>query len=521
LSFEISAADYNRLHETYVSGDPNAEHARMLKAYLDTPQSALRNEGLAWCFSRKEKCRGDRIKPGDWRLDGDHEARSFVKKHRLRHLIGGVFTVRSDYDDVVLQTFESAVELGLERALICNGGQSATIFEARIGLREGGEEALQHFVSKLLPEAKAASASLIERGYRLAEDANAGATQALVAVSNRPETSEKTIGAAQTFLSIARAKLVQALAESQPIDYEGLDRNLRNARQVRIALRFFANAMEAADLDQILRQLGDWETALKKALGIDRAYSRALKKAMARTAWEGTQSLASRIEDVQRRAYVVLTQTWPSARVTNLFSAASEIIETYAAHGTLHDVEGEPLPAFLAREMPKAIEHIQTFGEHLLRAGLSRSESLVRRESLGRSANLGHSGNLGKSDASDLPLLLEAVTRLSSIASFFETYATGKAARRLASLLETLGSLESVLAREIELNMAQDLISDAAAHLMRMKQTKSQTAQVFAAGALTGYFEAQKAEKSEKMIRVALADLAEVKPFWTKIEWTV
>jgi len=525
LSFEISAADYDRLNAAYIlPSGTEARRARSLLAFLDTPDGALRDKGIAWCFERKEKQKNDRLKPGDWRVDDDHDSRSFVKKNRLRSQIGGVFTARIDLEEAVASTNGIEADVILQRIALRNGAANDIYFEARLSLREGEEGVFRQFIGEILPGAKDAidEAGLIARGYRLAEQANGDAPSdgrpdvatETIAKEEAKEIGAKEVGAKEigakeseakpvaqkgpgvfeTFLSITRRKIVDVLAAPQPIDFETIEANIKLARDVHVSLRFFSNTLGITDLDQSLKQIGEWESALTKVREVERVYSRSLKKAMARSVWEGASNIAARIGDVRRRSYVVLVQTWPLQRVKNLFAGASDIIERQVAAGFRQGDGGESLAAFLDREMPHGIEHIETLGYRLLSAGQRQSDA-------------------------DLALLREAISRLASISSFFESFASGKAARRLASFLEALDHLSSVLDRNYELSYAQDLVNDAATHIMRLRQTKTQTTQIFAAGALIGFFEAMKAEKFDKALRQALADLADVKPFWTKIDW--
>jgi len=506
FSFEISAADYDRLRAAFIlPSGTEVRRARNLLAFLDTPDGALSDRGIAWCFERKEKQKNDRLKPGDWRVDDDHDSRSFVKKNRLRSQIGGVFTARIDLEEATANANGVEADVILQRITLRNGAASDTYFEARLSLREGEEEAFRQFIDEILPQAKPSSAEegMIARGYRLADKANGDAKRdeaadEIVEQEAKEDRvtplAQKGPGVFETFLSIARTKIVAVLAEPQPVDLETLEANIRLARDVHVTLRFFANTLGVVDLDQRLKQIGEWESALAKVRDVERVCSRSLKKAMARSVWEGAANIAARIGDVRRRSYVVLVQTWPLLRVQNLFTGASEIIERQVAAGFRQGGGGEGLAAFLDREMPHGIEHIETLGYRLLSAGARQAEA-------------------------DLALLREEVSRLVSIASFFEPSTSGKAARRLASFLEALDHLGTVLDRHCELSYAQALVTDAANHIMRLRQTKTQTAQIFAAGALIGFFEAMKAEKFDKALRQALADLADVKPFWTKIDW--
>jgi hypothetical protein len=92
----------------------------------------------------------------------------------------------------------------------------------------------------------------------------------------------------------------------------------------------------------------------------------------------------------------------------------------------------------------------------------------------------------------------------------------GKSSKRRIALQEALGDLLELLENEYHLAQAQTLVADAAAHIARLKQTKTQNAQVYAAAALVGYAEALKAAEPEKALKAALEAISEVKPFWAK-----
>ncbi len=122
----------------------------------------------------------------------------------------------------------------------------------------------------------------------------------------------------------------------------------------------------------------------------------------------------------------------------------------------------EPLSAFLARELTKAVDEIQALGANLQGFGMAKAR------------------------AEDLHPLAEAVGRLQEVVSFFEPLAAGKAFKRWSALQDALSDLKALLDKEYQLAVAQSLIADAAAHIARMKQTKTQAAHLYAAGALAG-----------------------------------
>ncbi len=102
------------------------------------------------------------------------------------------------------------------------------------------------------------------------------------------------------------------------------------------------------------------------------------------------------------RAQVILTQIWPAARIKNLFSAASDRLETQAADAAASAAGHEPLWSFVARELAKALDEVQAQG-----------------------AVLGEA-RMGKARAQELHCLGEAVGRLQDVVSFCEPLATAK-----------------------------------------------------------------------------------------------
>jgi hypothetical protein len=190
----------------------------------------------------------------------------------------------------------------------------------------------------------------------------------------------------------------------------------------------------------------------------------------------------------------MLAQTWTSARIKDLYSKALALIEAYVASAAVNEKGAQGLLAFLSQELPLAFEDVQKLGEAMQLSGICRAKQ------------------------ADIHLLARAVARLSALAGFFEPLTGGKSARRLSSLIEVLDDFTVLLEREYQSRHAKELVAEIVSHLGRMKQSKTQTAQIFAAGALTGFLEAQKREKLEKAFKKAVSAFAEVKPFWTKIE---
>jgi len=489
LKFEISAEDHDRLRAMFFSADAAAvEKSRLLTVYLDTPDAALHEQDLLWCFSRKDKFRDDgRLKVGEWRLDSESDARSFVKKNRLRDQIGGAFTMRIDRELVLHRTAQAAIEIGLERTSLHNGDQSVAILEAQFTLRDGEAEELVWLVSEVLPQAVPASAatSHIERGFGLSGLAPQPTS------GGDPTKLGKDIRVADAFRLIARIEIDRALAAPPPQDGASVQQNIQAVRRVQSAFRFFASGLDAGIPLADPRPFAQWEAALEKVHDLDKVLTAYLLPAAQRGRWEGASSLAARIEENRTRAYVVLAQTWPAARVKNLFSSLSEWLETQVPPTA---VGAESLSAYLARELTKAVDEIEVLGMRLQSFGMSKARP------------------------DDLHPLAEALARLQDVVSFFEPLARGKACKRWTALQEALGDLKTLLDKEYQLGFAQSLVADAAAHIARMKQTKTQAAHLYAAGALAGFMEALKEEGPEKALTQALSGLLEVKPFWAKID---
>ncbi len=493
LKFEISAEDHDRLRTIFFVPDAeNVEKSRALRVYLDTPDALLYAQDLTWCFSRKDKIRDGRLKIGEWRLDGESDSRSFVKKHRLRNFIGGAFTARVDRERILHRAAEAVIEIGLEQTSLRNGDQAAVLSEAQFTLLEGETEALERFVSEVLPQAVPAPVanSIVGRGYALT-------TAASGLPSAAPQGSaatklDKDMPVAGAFGLIARAEIDRAFAAPPPQDAASLQQNIQAVRRIQGSFRFFAKSFDGETLGLDLRPLAQFEAALERAYDLDRILTGYLRPAAQRGRWDGASSLVARIDEGRTRAFVILAQTWPAARVKNLFATVSDWLSTRVQTSA---AGAETLSSFLSRELAEALDEVQVLGAALDRTGI------------------------GKARAEDLHPLAEAVARLQEVVGFFEPLASGKAAsKRWMALQEALGGLKALLDTEYQLAYAQALVADAASHIARMKQTKTQIAHLYAAGALAGFVEALKEEGPEKALRRALSALSEVKPFWAKID---
>jgi inorganic triphosphatase YgiF len=486
LRFEISAEDHDRLRAIFFAPDAaEVEKSRILSVYLDTPDAALHEQDLIWCFSRKDKFRDGRLKTGEWRLDSESDARSFVKKNRLRDHIGGAFAMRVDRELILHRRAQAVIEIGLERTSLRNGDQSATLSEAQFTLREGEPEELVRLVSEALPQAVPATASMsyIERGYTLG-----GATSPSPSGSGSLRL-DKNMRVADAFRLIAREETNRALAAPQ--DASSVQQNIHAVRRIQSAFRFFAGSFDDQTQGPDARPFTQLEAALEKAYDLDRSLTDYLRPAVLRGRWDGVSSLIARAEENRTRAYGILAQSWPAPRVKNLFAEVSEWLDTQVPASA---AGSEALSAYLARELTKAVDEIQVLGANLQSFGMAKAR------------------------AEDLHPLAEAVGRLQGVVAFFEPLATGKAFKRWTALQDALSDLKALLDKEYQLAVAQSLIADAAAHIARMKQTKTQISHLYAAGALAGFMEALKEEGPEKALKEALTALSEVKPFWTKID---
>jgi inorganic triphosphatase YgiF len=482
---DISAEEHDRLQAAFFAANPQAvEKSRLLSVYLDTPDAILRENDQLWCFSRKDKIRDGRLKPGEWRLDRDMDARSFVKKNKLFNRLGGVFTLRLDRESILHHVGQTQIEICLDRAVFRHGEQSAATSEAHFTLREGEAEALVEVVSSVLPHAMTGSAPMshVERGYQLAGLASS--------VSEAPseEGFGKTTPTYEAFKFIVSAQIEQALAENPPLDSKSVKRNKLAARRVRHALQFFAN-VAAGVVGDDANNLVAFVTALEKLCDLEAVLSSYLKPAEKRGRWEGAGHLVARIDESRTRAYAGLAQTWPEARIKNMYAAISEKLE---APLPLSVAGAETLSAFLSRELTKAAEEVRTLGKTMKRSGSD------------------------KPHAEDSQRLKQAVAYFLDVTDFFEPLTKGKSAKRRIALNMALDDLLKLLERDHRLRYAQTLVADAAAHIARLKQTKTQNAQTYAAGALAGYLEALKPEEPNQLFEAAFAEIAEVKPFWAK-----
>jgi inorganic triphosphatase YgiF len=491
LKFDLSAEDYDRIFAAFFQATTQAvEQTRLLSIYLDTPEAVLREKDILWCFSRKDKVRDGRVKAGEWRLDRDRGGRSFIKKHRLFDRLGGVFTARIDRQQIEYRADEMAVEIGLERAKLRSGTEADIVSQIHFTTHDGETEELSRFISDVLPHSVPlpTGADYIERGYRLSG----------LPVSERFEaktetdasTLSKTMRIADAFKLIVRNEIERALVEPLPTDGPSTQKNIRALRRVQNVFRFFRGA---ADADRDAAVFADCEAMLQKAYDLDMALM-ALKPAVQRGRWEMAPALLARIEESRTRAYAALAQSWPETRFEAMYS------------GVLEKLDGNPSPSFAGNERflaficeaaAKATDDIQALGQSLVRT-------------------LKHDDREAKTK--ETHRLSQSVTHLLDVIGFLEPLTKSKAARRRAELEDALADLKTLLDKDRHLRQAQALVEDAATHLSRLKQTKTQNAQIYAAGALAGYLEAMKAAEPEKALKKALASLSEVKPFWTKID---
>jgi len=491
LRFEISAEERDSLLAAFFTTAPqDIEQDRHLSVYLDTPDALLLQEEALWCFSRQDKIRDGRLKPGEWRLDRDRGARSFIKKRRLFNRLGGVFTLRLDRRSVVHRHEQIAAEISLEHGQLRSGDQTAAISEVQFRLKDGEAEDLVHFVSEVLPQAVpvTASTNYIARGYRLCgmNPSALSETQA----DTKALGLDKDMRVADAGGRILHSEIERALKEPFSVDGASVERNLHAVCRVRSALKLFAG-VTAHDIEA----LADWDAALQKVHDLDIALTAYLKPAVRRGHWATASSLLARIEDSRARAYTALAQTWPLARIKALYA---EALQTRAGDVPSSVAGNEAFAAFISNELAQAAHDIQI-------RGLALCEALKQKDA-------------GRLQAMDIRSLSECVAHIEAVTGFAAPLAKGKAAKRLAEFQAALGDLKMLLDKEYRLHFAQTLVADHAAHIARLKQTKTQSAQTYAAGALAGFIEAMKAEKPEKALKKALAALSDIKPFWSKID---
>jgi inorganic triphosphatase YgiF len=489
LKFDICAEEHERLRAAFFTASAQGfEKSRRLAVYLDTPDAILREQDLLWCFSRTDKIRDGRLKAGGWRLDRERGARSYAKKHRLLNRLGGVFRLRLDRELVRHDVGQTVIEIALEHADFRHGDRSVATSEVKFTLHEGEAEDLVQFVSQIWPQSEPSSVTMthVERGYRLAGLSSEPVTEETPSADH--SALSKNMRAADAFKVVARTEIGRALAAPLAADSTSLTQNSLAVRRLRSVFQFFASLADAEPAG-----LAERQAALQKINDLDTVVKVYLKPAARRGRWEGAPNLVARIGESQARAYASFVQTWPDARVQALLSMALEQLE---AHLPLSVAGNEPLTAFMSRELAKAAAAIETHGQALRKAFKSGESDCLQ--------------------SKEAHCLRQAASYLQDATSFLESVTKGKSSKRRIALQEALGDLLELLENEYHLAQAQTLVADAAAHIARLKQTKTQNAQVYAAAALVGYAEALKAAEPEKALKAALEAISEVKPFWAK-----
>ena len=352
LKLAASAADLPELKRALVemASTSTSSQARLVSTYYDTPNLALKRQGLTLRvrehgdrFIQTVKTGdpgGDLLTRGEWEDELAESRPDPEAAQSGEHLPDGIAGDLKPLfaTDVTRMTFaiepapatriEAAIDQGEIRA--AGGGETEPISEIELELKSGDAAALYDVALQLLDVApiRIEPRSKSERGYRLGEEADAAPPVAHA----EPVVLDPTMTVEAALQEIGRACLAHLLhneAAALAMQPEGVHQMRVAVRRIRSAVSAFRKLLSAADRHRISDELGWLVDILGGARNLDVFATELLLPTRAALVYEaGIDDLAAALDRERSAAYqrverAILSERYAAGmlRVSHWFEA--------------------------------------------------------------------------------------------------------------------------------------------------------------------------------------------------------
>jgi triphosphatase len=481
--------------------------------YLDTPETAIANRGMALCIhhagdiaSNDVKTAIDRAARGlpaakGWTRSIEPlsaatpvEARrwlsSFLRREDTRRKLRVLFQIETQANRWHADTGCAKTEISLARARVTADRKQAPFAVVSFASKTGAEDFLALLGEIYAPTKLRMSAEEIAlRGYRFCghlRDSHITAFAPKLAADMNVSTA---------FRTIARACFDQFLLNEPAIR---LTRNREAVHQCRVALRrlstslrMFSSLVSGAGRDELRHDLKQLAAHLQRARDLDVLIAEVIAPAIEADAPAPARNLLHGIEARQTLAYDELVAALTMPQTAKLFFRLFGWIEAgdWTRDPKREELRREKILSFAERKLAKAT---RKFKERCEKLGDADQEERHRIRI--RAKNLRYSGE------------------------FFEALIAPKAAhKRFRAFIAALKDLQTLLGKENDVRMTRRFLASLGQEIGEGRAPDGDKTTLTAVESLAysvkGLSEAEFRRKAEK----AQKAFAEVKPFWSEI----
>ncbi len=487
--------------------------------YLDAPDAAIGNHGLALGIHRAGEITSDDVKtavdkaarglpaPNGWmRLVEPLSAatpvgarrwlQSLLRRQDAQQSLRVLFQIETQGSRWRVTAGGANAEISLDRARIAANRKQASFAIVTFGCKASPAADFFRFLTEICGPTKLrmSAEGIALRGYRFCGNLRDSHVSAF------PPKLATNMDAATAFRTIARACFDQFLLNEAAIR---LTREREAVHQCRVALRrlstglrLFSSLVSGPGRDELRPELKQLAAHLQKARDLDVLTAEVIEPAAGTDA--AAKDLLHALEGRRKLAYDELVASLSAPRTAKLFSRLVGWIE--AGDWTIDpEREGrrqEPIASFVARKLVKITEKFKERCDELEEASQEERHRIRI-----RAKNLRYS------------------------AEFFETLVAPKAARgkparpktarkRFQAFIAVLKDLQTILGKENDVRMARRFLASLAQEISEGRLADAGMATLAAVESIAGSIESLSESEFRKKAGKARRALAEVKPFW-------
>jgi triphosphatase len=512
--FELDVRDCDWLLAALrrIGAEPTGE-TKDFALYLDTPETAIGNRGVALGIHRAGEITSEDIKTAvdraarglptakGWArsvaplsaatpLEARRWLSSLLRREDTRRKLRVLFQVETQANRWHADTGRAKTEINLVRARMTADRKQASFAVVSFASKTGAEDFFALLGEICTPTKLRMSAEeIVLRGYRFS-----GRLRDSYITAFAPKLTAD-MDVATAFRTIARACFDQFLLNEPAIR---LTRNREAVHQSRVALRrlstslrIFSSLVSGAGRDELRRDLRELAAHLQKARDLDVLTAEAIAPAIGADAPAPAKNLLGSIEARRNSAYDELVATLSAPQTAKLFSRIVGWIEAgdWMRDPKREDLRREKIVPFVERKLAKATRKFKERCEEL-----GNADQEERHRIRIRAKNLRYSGE------------------------FFETLIATKAAhKRFRAFIAALKDLQTLLGKENDVRMTRRFLASLAQEIGGDRAPDADKAVLAAveslARSIKGLSEAEFQRRAVKARRA----FADVKPFWSEI----
>jgi triphosphatase len=516
--FELDPQNCDWLLANLVAvGAQATDETKDFALYLDTPEAAIGNHGLALGMHRAGELSSDDVKtavakatrgqgaPRGWTrfieplsaatpVGARRWLQSFLRRRNTKQSVS--FQIETRCSRLRLDKDGAETEISLERARITANRKQA-LFAILNFTCESGSGDFFRWVADVCDPAKLrmSSEELALRGYRFCGNLRDSHVTAFAPklVANMDVTT--------AFRNIARACFDQFLLNEAAIrlrrDREAVHQCRVALRRLSTSLRLFSSLVSGGGLDDLRPDLHQLATHLQKARDLDVVIADAIAPAIGVDPPDPAKELMHVIEGRRNSAYDELIVALSAPQTAKLFFRLVAWIEagdwTFDPEGEA--VRREKIGTFVERKLAKASRKFKERYDKL-----EEADQEERHRIRIRAKNLRYS------------------------AEFFETLVVPKAThdkkaayRRFRAFISALKDLQTVLGRENDVRMARRFLTSLTQEIERGLVADMGTAALATIQSVAARIEGLPEAEFQKKAERARHALGKAKPFWSEI----